>query len=391
MVPELTFIVSEPSITSERLCTLLTGDGLLALQTTPGDLMSDWCADDGVPDLLLVNAAVDIAVISLLALRVQVETTRKPVVMTFSDRELSGSEFLLPADPAHIIPPFRPGVVRSHIIAYFSAQIQRGSAEVSRPTSHLRKHQRDLRLVREIQTSFLPDVLPVRAGWQLTARFQPAKEVAGDFYDAFELLGCSGIALIRSLLRHTALHLQIIDGNLVVDSDDTTTDTAPDFALCAEAALSRAVVATNEYLIANHLKQGYFATLFFGVLDPLSGSFAYINCGHNPPILRRFNGDHVLLSPTGPALGLEPGSIFELGRTQFDHGDLLFAYTDGVTEAKDSAGRFFTEERMLELVVTHTATAEDLLNRVEEEIKRHMGTAEQFDDITMIALHRQPG
>ena len=71
-----------------------------------------------------------------------------------------------------------------------------------------------------------------------------------------------------------------------------------------------------------------------------------------------------------------------------EHDDLLFAYTDGVPEARDGAGRFFTEQRMMALLPQATC-AEDLVSRMEQAVRAHVGSADQFDDITMLALRRQ--
>jgi serine phosphatase RsbU (regulator of sigma subunit) len=124
------------------------------------------------------------------------------------------------------------------------------------------------------------------------------------------------------------------------------------------------------------------------VLDPATGRLWYVNCGHNPPVFRSAGGGYSLLAPTGPALGLMPDSVFTHGHIRMEHDDLLFAYTDGVPDARDGAGRFFTEERMMALLAQATCP-EDLLSRIERAIRAHMGTAEQFDDITMLALRRQ--
>jgi len=287
----------------------------------------------------------------------------------------------------------------SRLLACHFRQALSRTAEEIQTSAHLLKYERELQIGRNIQAGFLPEQLPVRAGWRLTARFQPAREVSGDFYDAFELLGGARIglviadvcdkgvgsalfmALIRSLLRHTAVCMD----TAMTDVDIGEPEPGADATL-----LLRAVVATNDYLTTNHLRQGYFATLFFGVLDPSSGSMVYVNCGHNPPVLRRPDGDYTLLGPTGPALSLLPNSIFRVGVAQLEPGDLLFAYTDGVPEARDTSGRFLTEEVMLGLISGWDGAVDDVLDLVERRLRAHIGLAEQADDITMVALRREP-
>ncbi|MER6513612.1 PP2C family protein-serine/threonine phosphatase [Nonomuraea sp. NPDC001636] len=384
MDAEVTLVVSGPSPAAEELCLLLAADGAPVARRTPEQLLAEAPPPTG---LLLVNASLDVEVVREVTQVVQAGA-RPPVVVAFTDGDLRQLEPHVLAGLDYVVPPFVPELLHRRLRAgqvfgrYPGAE---GEA--------LLKYERELQIGREIQAGFLPDALPARAGWQLTVRFQPAREVAGDFYDALELLGGSRIglvvadvcdkgvgaalfmALIRTLLRHTAAHVGAGEPDTVQD------DATP---------LLRAVIATNDYLTANHLRQGYFATLFFGVLDPVTGALVYINCGHNPPIIRHAGGGHTLLRPTGPALGLVPDSVFEVGRAHLDQGDLLFAYTDGVPEARDESGRFFSEELMLTLVSQPATGADDLLDRLEREISAHIGSAEQFDDITMIALRRTP-
>jgi sigma-B regulation protein RsbU (phosphoserine phosphatase) len=155
------------------------------------------------------------------------------------------------------------------------------------------------------------------------------------------------------------------------------------------AALLNAVEATNRYLIDIHPKQGYFATLFFGVLDPVSGSLVYVNCGHNAPLVLAADGTpRAELTPTGPAVGVLPGGRFSVGHQWLAPGESLFAFTDGVTEAHAADGELFGDSRLLDLACSPVLSARGLLDRVSAAIDGHVGAAEQFDDITMMAVLR---
>jgi serine phosphatase RsbU (regulator of sigma subunit) len=114
-----------------------------------------------------------------------------------------------------------------------------------------------------------------------------------------------------------------------------------------------------------------------------------VNCGHNPPVIIGSTGVKARLRPTGPAVGMFPDIEFKVQQVGVEPGDVLFAFTDGVTEAHDSNGRFFTEERLLQLLERPTPSAVALLNRVDQSLRSHIGAAPQFDDITMIAARRQ--
>ena len=396
MLFNLTLVVDEASTTAERLCALLNHDGMPARQVTPDRLLAGagWSVADGIPELMLVSARMDIELVRRVVRRVMRATGRAPTVVSFSDTAVGDIEAHMRAGLDYIVPPFLPGLVGSRLVACHVRQALSRTAEGLQDDGDLTTYKRELRIGQEIQSGFLPEALPVRAGWQLAARFRPARVVAGDFYDAFELAGGARIglvvgdvcdkgvgaalfmALVRSLLRHTATQL---------DGHDTTSAGSPG------VLVLHSVVATNEYLIANHLRQGYFATLFFAVLDPLTGSLVYANCGHDPPVLRRANGVRRLLWPTGPALGLMPNSSFGIAQTRLAPGELLFAYTDGVPDAKDIDGRLLSRDVVHGLVAGHRSGTDELLDLVERTIHGHVGGAEQSDDIVMVALRRQPG
>ena len=154
----------------------------------------------------------------------------------------------------------------------------------------------------------------------------------------------------------------------------------------AESPL-RAIELTNDYIAQNHGQLAMFATVFFGVLDPSNGILQYINGGHEPPlIIRRSGGVKESLPPTGPAVGVQPGVTFDIRQTTLQPGDIFLGYTDGVTEARNTDDVFFNQKRMLAVIETPADSAENLLKRISAEIHRHVGTTEQFDDITMLAI-----
>jgi serine phosphatase RsbU (regulator of sigma subunit) len=95
------------------------------------------------------------------------------------------------------------------------------------------------------------------------------------------------------------------------------------------------------------------------------------------------------LSPTGPAVGVTPGIHFEIKQTCLEPGEILFGYTDGVTEARAANDEFFNEKRLLGLLNTAISSADALLAKISSAVKEHTGNAEQFDDMTMLAVRRE--
>jgi sigma-B regulation protein RsbU (phosphoserine phosphatase) len=274
--------------------------------------------------------------------------------------------------------------------------------------------ERELEIGREIQASFLPEELPQAPGWEIASRFEAARLVAGDFYDAFPLSGGKRIglligdvtdkgvgaalfmALFRSLIRAFADQHYSLGWMDVLNSSGANTGQGSSVGRRRELlstgapALKNAIDLTNNYIARNHGKTNMFATIFFGLLDPTSGSLTYINGGHEPPILVREGRIEAFLDPTGPAVGLLPDLNFSIEQVELDPGDTLFAYTDGVVDARNPAGEPFSEERVISLLKEPIDTATGLLGHVYDRLKEHTSWAERFDDITMLAVRREP-
>jgi serine phosphatase RsbU (regulator of sigma subunit)/CHASE2 domain-containing sensor protein len=257
--------------------------------------------------------------------------------------------------------------------------------------------ERDLEIGRQIQSGFFPDVLPEFAGWEIAAHFKPARQVAGDFYDAFPLMNGAQMAvviadvcdkgvgaalfmaLIRSLIR--AFAIQSFSGQ---DSKGESYDRV------VNHAIRKTITQTNNYIATTHSAANMFATIFLGVVEPNEGWLTYINCGHEPPLLVDANADVQTLTPTGPALGMFPDLDFAAKKIQLEPGAILFGYTDGVVDAQNLNGEFFTKDRLLSLLNRNIDSARVLVDHVRKEIEHHTSATEQFDDVTMIAVQRKP-
>ncbi len=268
--------------------------------------------------------------------------------------------------------------------------------------------RRELQIGRQIQTDFLPEMLPQVEGWELAVCFKPAREVSGDFYDAFDLPGgqvgfvvadvCDKgvgaalfMALTRSLVRVLA---QQAPARLVSSGGARLLVELPGPSLlvltATTAEVLNAVTLANDYIAANHSRGNMFATLFFGVLDPLSGTISYINAGHDAPVVLSPDGPKERLKLTGPAVGLMAGVVYKVRQVHLSPGDLLLAYTDGIPEARNNEGSFFTEKRLMSLLEGQSsASAKDVLDLIQSEVARHVDQAEASDDITALAIRRK--
>jgi phosphoserine phosphatase RsbU/P len=261
---------------------------------------------------------------------------------------------------------------------------------------------------RQIQQDFLPQKLLQPPGWEIAAFFSPARQVSGDFYDVFPLPDdCVGLvigdvcdkgvgaalfmALFRSLIRVFS-DLTPFDG-LGILADDQEVSSSIDQLMASKLAhinILKAVVFTNNYIVQNHSQMNMFATLFFGVLDPTTGLLTYINGGHEPLAILGLSGVRERLAPTGPAVGLLSGTDFKINQVHIKLGEILIAYTDGVTDARDPNGKFFTEKQLLSLLQQPFSSASALLNHIATRVGIHIAENDQFDDITMLSVRRIP-
>lgn len=265
--------------------------------------------------------------------------------------------------------------------------------------------QRELEIARQLQAAFLPQSLPQPAGWCLVAKLRPARVVAGDFYDAFTLsdgriclvvadvcdkgvAAALFMALVRSLIRAFVTQFDFWQTASVQNATAVSSlhFPHPDNVLM----LQNVVAIINAHIYQNHQQTNMFTTCFIATLNPQTGWLTYVNAGHNPPAIFHAGQLKEWLEPTGPAVGLWPQGTFAERQVQLQPGDLLFAYTDGVTEARNIHRQQFSRNRLLSLVADLAEILPgELLTQVETAVQSHVDGVGQYDDITLLALQRR--
>ncbi|WP_322510594.1 PP2C family protein-serine/threonine phosphatase [Chloroflexus sp.] len=247
--------------------------------------------------------------------------------------------------------------------------------------AHLTAMRYELELGRRMQVDFLPATLPQISGWEITAAFVPAREVAGDFYDAFILPNQQLVCLLGDVCDKgvgAALFMALTRSLLRAFIEQTVLDGADPL---------RAVAMTNEYIARHHHTSRTFSTIFCAVVDPTDGTIRYINAGHPLPLLLRASGQGEMLSLTGPAIGWIANAQFTIETISLQVGDTLFAYTDGVTEARAPNGALFGEERLL-AALDPALSGSRHLETVQRAVMAHTGRQQPEDDLTMLAIFR---
>ncbi len=235
----------------------------------------------------------------------------------------------------------------------------------------------ELEMAGRIQASFLPDVVPELPGWDIAATLVPARQTAGDFYDFIPLPGGRlGIVVADVADKGTGAALYMALTRTLLRTYALEYPDQPELAL----------EVTNDRILAD-TNSDQFVTVFYGVLEPDSGRFCYANAGHNPAF---FLGNETLfLGNTGIPLGMFPDMKWSQRELWFRQGDLLCAYTDGVTEAPDHEHVEFGESRLMALLQSDPSrSAVDIQDAAIASIETWSHGSTEFDDITMLILRR---
>jgi phosphoserine phosphatase RsbU/P len=274
------------------------------------------------------------------------------------------------------------GVARSLLKAMSERMRQRSELVLQslRERMEFEAVQRELRLAQEVQLSMLTDgaaLLKDYPAVEAVAVMLPAKVVGGDFFDAFGVdrervflavgdVAGKGFSAALFMARSLAtLRLGVVSGQ----------------------PHSTLIARFNDAL-CEHNEHSTFVTLCAGFLNTQSGELAYFSAGHHAALLISPDGAITALPrPAGMVAGAFPGAVYEQAQCRLAVGDILVAFTDGVTEAQNHAGQFFGEERLLKaLVAAHPTTAAAALQAIRNALAEFTADAPQFDDITILAI-----
>jgi phosphoserine phosphatase RsbU/P len=248
--------------------------------------------------------------------------------------------------------------------------------------------KRDLEIAKDIQAWLLPGAPLQIPGYQIAYATRPANTVAGDYYDV----------ILRPGQRQN--ESQIKDRVLFVVAD-VVGKSIPAAMLMASfqaslrtlstsgGALAELVAGVNRYACSNSAGGARFTTAFFAELDPATGDVAYVNAGHNVPILRKKSGAVERLEAGGIPIGIFAESPYQVGTTRLERGDWLVIFTDGVVEAVNGKDEEYGEPELIRLVDRGSGSAPaELLRSLLAELDRYVGNTPQHDDMTCLLLKR---
>lgn len=251
---------------------------------------------------------------------------------------------------------------------------------LTRVTAEKERIGAELDVATHIQASMLPCIFPPfpdRTEFDLSASMAPAKEVGGDFYDFF-LVDEDHLAVVIADVSGKgvpAALFMVIAKTLIKDQTQTGKTAAEVFN------------EVNEQLCESN-DEGLFVTAWLGILEISSGHMEFVNAGHNPPAVCADGGTfaYLKMKPGFVLAGME-GMRYRTGEIDFQAGDMLYLYTDGVTEATDSKEALYGEDRLKRVLDKNKEAAPaELIEKVKADVDHFAGEAPQFDDITMLAL-----
>ncbi len=265
------------------------------------------------------------------------------------------------------------GIAHQTALAVQSDLLQQEMAERERL-------ERELQLAHDIQQTFMPGQWFDLPGWDLAFTWRAARQVAGDFYDFFELPN-QRLGLVIA---------DVADKGMPAALFMALTRTLVRAAALEETSPVAAMARVNDLLVPD-AQSGMFVTAIYAVLSLETGELVYANAGHNLPLLWRSHSQELeQLKKGGMALGVLEGIRLEEHVVSLDPGDSLVFYTDGITEAFSAENQAYGEERLQATIQsTNSSSAQTMLDAINDSVDTFVGDAISSDDRTLMVLHRQ--
>ncbi|HOP07500.1 MAG TPA: SpoIIE family protein phosphatase [candidate division Zixibacteria bacterium] len=236
----------------------------------------------------------------------------------------------------------------------------------------------EMKRAASIQKKLLSQPAPSVEGYRIRAFQEPSRSVGGDLYDV-TILPDGRLFFVVADVSGKGMGAAMLMSNILASLRILYNEEK--FELCPVVErVSAQLLASSE--------QEDFATLFCGAIDPATGETRYVNCGHNAPLLVRADGSFEHLAPSGIMIGAFPGMTWSEASTVLGDGDLIFMFSDGVTEAEGDEG-MYGEERTEKLIIEHRAESpDDIAGRLVRALESFRGDNPQSDDITLLIIKK---
>ena len=247
--------------------------------------------------------------------------------------------------------------------------------------------EKEIKTAKAIQQDFLLASLPSSAAYDVDAFSRSALEVGADWYDMVDTDNYAIIILADVCDKGipSALYMSVFRSLIrskLIDRISSINSSAE-----ASSAISDAIEQTNTYMATNQNSSMMFATLFIAAIHKASGTMNYICAGHESPVLVSLDGEILLDSVSGPAIGLFPGVSYTVFDIQLQPRDTLIVYSDGLIDARSPENVGWGIVRLRALMnTTRVVTSSQVLNTIVDHVDIHMSNADQFDDLTVMVF-----
>jgi phosphoserine phosphatase RsbU/P len=247
--------------------------------------------------------------------------------------------------------------------------------------------ERELHLARQVQSSLLLHTMPQVPGWNFAARWLPAREVAGDYYDFIPLSAAIPVAGATPGLG--LVIADVTDKGMPAALFMAFTRTVTRVSVDRAGSPAEGISYANRLICAENTG-GLFVSLFYGQLQPATGLLTYVNAGHNLPLLyQHATGLVTSLKRTGMPLGVDTEAAYAQQTLQLLPGDILLLYTDGVTDALNAHEEEFGLQRLqLALHNRPAGSAAEVIGAVEQSLNTFTEGVAPFDDVTLVVAKR---
>jgi sigma-B regulation protein RsbU (phosphoserine phosphatase) len=373
-------VVDDNEVNRDLLSRRLARDGYV-VDLAENGAQALAAIENGSYDLLLLDIMMPVlnGYETLERIRSDARWSDLPVIMISSLDEMDrvirciemGAEDYLPK-------PFDPVLLRARAGACVERKRLRDERAV-REKAEQRRMRQELEMAACVQRRLLPDCIPQVEGLDLAGGCEPMREVGGDYFD-FLPLDESHLGLVAADVAGKGMPAALVMATLAASLRNQVHQCEGRAAPLAEALNAQMNAWTDT---------GKFVTLFYGCLEIPSRRLRYVNAGHNLPLLARAAKQKAAAigDAGGPVLGVLPDAHYEEGILDLAKGDVLVAYTDGVTEAFNAQDEDFGEDRLAAAVMRHRdKSAAGIQEAIMADVREWRGEAPQSDDVTLVVL-----
>jgi serine phosphatase RsbU (regulator of sigma subunit) len=274
---------------------------------------------------------------------------------------------------------FQEGDLELLVSAASQASIAIVNARLHDETIANRTLERDLKLAKEVQRAFLPFEAPQIEGYGFYHYYQAANQIGGDYYDYAQLPGGELAIVVADVVGHGVAAAMLM-AKLSAEAR---------FCLAAETTPAAALTSLNKRICALNLHR--FVTCVIAVLNPQTHEVTIVNAGHMAPLYRRVNGDvdQPSRETSGPPLGIMPKLEYDQVTVTLVPQESLTMYTDGINEAMNEAGECYSVDRVRQQIKNSNYSPEAIGQTLLEDVRNHMGSHPQDDDMCLVCLWRK--